>query len=153
MAKIFLTHMAVFPILLLLFLEGERMKKRKTQCPGKLKYFAGKRILPDPISAKTGIAQLIDNMDAYNGGRLRAACQLLKEKYSKKDVTVGMSLAGALTPAGLDLGDHPADESRFCRLDNRHRCEHVPRSAFCLQSADASGLPYSSMMLICGTRA
>ena len=24
--------------------------------------------------------------DAYNGGRLRAACQLLKEKYSQKDV-------------------------------------------------------------------
>jgi deoxyhypusine synthase len=77
------------------------MKKRKAQCPGKLKYFAGKRILPESISAKTGITQLIDNMDAYNGGRLRAACQLLKEKYSKNDVTVGMSLAGALTPAGL----------------------------------------------------
>ena len=77
------------------------MKNKKAQCPGKLKYFAGKRILPESISAKTGITQLIDNMDAYNGGRLRAACQLLKEKYSKNDVTVGMSLAGALTPAGL----------------------------------------------------
>ena len=77
------------------------MKNEKTQCPGKLKYFAGKRILPESISAKTGITQLIDNMDAYNGGRLRAACQLLKEKYSKNDVTVGLSLAGALTPAGL----------------------------------------------------
>src|SRR5512138_2834182 len=77
------------------------MKQRKAGCPGRLKYLAGKRILPKPISAKTGIEQLIDNMDAYNGGRLRAACQLLKEKYSKKDVTVGMSLAGALTPAGL----------------------------------------------------
>jgi deoxyhypusine synthase len=77
------------------------MKNEKAQCPDKLKYFAGKRILPESISAKTGITQLIDNMDAYNGGRLRAACQLLKEKYSKNDVTVGMSLAGALTPAGL----------------------------------------------------
>jgi deoxyhypusine synthase len=79
----------------------KKMKNEKTQCPGKLKYFAGKRILPESISAKTGITQLIDNMDAYNGGRLRAACQLLKEKYSKNDVTVGLSLAGALTPAGL----------------------------------------------------
>lgn len=77
------------------------MKKKNTQCPGKMKYLAGKRILPKPISAKTSIVQLIDNIDAYNGGRLRAACQLLKEKYSKNDVTVGMSLAGALTPAGL----------------------------------------------------
>ena len=66
-----------------------------------MKYLAGKRILPQPISARTDIVKLIDNMDAYNGGRLRAACHLLKERYSKKDVTVGLSLAGALTPAGL----------------------------------------------------
>ncbi|MCX5832579.1 MAG: deoxyhypusine synthase [Deltaproteobacteria bacterium] len=77
------------------------MKQRKTECPGKLKYLAGKRILPEPISGKTDIVQLIDNMDAYNGGRLRAACQLLRDKYSANDVTVGLSLAGALTPAGL----------------------------------------------------
>ncbi len=77
------------------------MKKKNAQCPGKMKYLAGKRILPRPITAKTSIVQLIDNIDAYNGGRLRAACQLLKDKYSKNDVTVGMSLAGALTPAGL----------------------------------------------------
>ncbi|MGD0278354.1 MAG: deoxyhypusine synthase family protein, partial [Smithella sp.] len=77
------------------------MKKRNAQCPGRLKYLAGKRILPEPISSKTDIVKLIDNMDAYNGGRLRAACHLLKEKYSASDVTVGMSLAGALTPAGL----------------------------------------------------
>ena len=77
------------------------MKQRKAECPGKLKYLAGKRILPEPISGKTDIVQLIDNMDAYNGGRLRAACQLLRDKYSAPDVTVGLSLAGALTPAGL----------------------------------------------------
>ena len=75
--------------------------KRKAQCPGKMKYLSGKRILPKPISAGTSIVQLIDNLDAYNGGRLRAACHLLKDRYSKRDVTVGMSLAGALTPAGL----------------------------------------------------
>ncbi|MEN6465500.1 MAG: deoxyhypusine synthase [Syntrophaceae bacterium] len=77
------------------------MKKRKAECPGKMKYLSGKRILPKPISAKTDIVQLIDNMDAYNGGRLRAACHLLRDRYSKRDVTVGLSLAGALTPAGL----------------------------------------------------
>jgi len=77
------------------------MKKTKAECPGKMKYLSGKRILPKPISAKTDIVRLIDNMDAYNGGRLRAACHLLREKYSKRDVTVGLSLAGALTPAGL----------------------------------------------------
>jgi deoxyhypusine synthase len=77
------------------------MAKRKSNCPGKEKYLSGKRILPEAISKETDIGKLVDNMDAYNGGRLRAACQLLKEKYSQEDVTVGMSLAGALTPAGL----------------------------------------------------
>ncbi len=57
--------------------------------------------MPEAVSKKTDIAGLVDNMDAYNGGRLRAACQLLKDKYSQEDVTIGMSLAGALTPAGL----------------------------------------------------
>ncbi len=57
--------------------------------------------MPRPISRDTDIVNLIDNLDAYNGGRLRAACHLLREKYSQKDVTVGLSLAGALTPAGL----------------------------------------------------
>jgi deoxyhypusine synthase len=64
-------------------------------------YLSGKRVLPKPISKKSDIADVIDNMDAYNGGRLRAACQLLRDKYSKPDVTIGLSIAGALTPAGL----------------------------------------------------
>ncbi len=77
------------------------MKSKTPHGPGKREYLSGKRILPEPISKKTDIVRLIDNMDAYNGGRLRAACHLLKDRYSRKDVTVGLSLAGALTPAGL----------------------------------------------------
>ncbi len=77
------------------------MKHKPTGSPGKKKYLTGKRILPQAISKNTGIVKLIDNLDAYNGGRLRAACQLLRDKYSQRDVTVGLSLAGALTPAGL----------------------------------------------------
>src|SRR5512136_2099197 len=75
----------------------------KEKCPktGKHQYLCGKRVLPEPISATTSVAQLVDCMDAYNGGRLRAACNLLRDRYSKKDVTIGLSLAGALTPAGL----------------------------------------------------
>lgn len=64
-------------------------------------YLSGKRILPEPIGDGTDIASVIDNMDAYNGGRLRAACQLMRTKYSEEDVTIGLSIAGALTPAGL----------------------------------------------------
>ena len=77
------------------------MKKKKSACPGKQKYLTGKRILPEPIARDTDIVKLIDNMDAYNAGRLRAACHLLRDRYSREDVTVGLSLAGALTPAGL----------------------------------------------------
>ncbi|MFA5238736.1 MAG: deoxyhypusine synthase [Phycisphaerae bacterium] len=77
------------------------MKEHKSKCPGKAKYLAGKRILPKPIGKDTDVLKLIDCMDAYNGGRLRAACHLLRDKYSQKDVTIGLSLAGALTPAGL----------------------------------------------------
>ena len=77
------------------------MKDHKSNCPGKQKYLSGKRILPEPISEYTDIVELIDNLDAYNGGRLRAACHLLRDRFSQEDVTVGLSLAGALTPAGL----------------------------------------------------
>ncbi len=77
------------------------MHHDKANCPGKNRYLSGKRILPRPIDKSTTIAGLVDNLDAYNGGRLRAACQLLKLRYSEHDVTIGLSLAGALTPAGL----------------------------------------------------
>lgn len=82
-------------------LKGNIMTHDKTNCPGRQQYLSGKRIWPEPIDAQTSIVSLIDNMDAYNGGRLRAACHLLKNKYAKDDVTIGLSLAGALTPAGL----------------------------------------------------
>jgi deoxyhypusine synthase len=77
------------------------MEHNKSDCPGKAKYLAGKRILPKPIGKDTDVVKLVDSMDAYNGGRLRAACHLLRDRYSQEDVTIGLSLAGALTPAGL----------------------------------------------------
>src|SRR5262245_58081893 len=47
-------------------------------------------------------ADLIDNCFlAYNGGRLREAAKLLAEKMLPNDGFIGMSLTGALTPAGL----------------------------------------------------
>jgi deoxyhypusine synthase len=38
---------------------------------------------------------------AYNGARLKEGCQLFVRKMLEPEVTVGMSLSGALTPAGL----------------------------------------------------
>ena len=69
---------------------------------GKQRFLCGKRILPSPITGKESLADLIDNTFlAYNSGRLLDACGLFTQKMLKADVTVGMSLAGALTPAGL----------------------------------------------------
>jgi deoxyhypusine synthase len=48
------------------------------------------------------VADLMDEAFlAYNGGRLREAARLLVEKMLPEDGYVGMSLTGALTPAGL----------------------------------------------------
>ena len=119
------------------------MKNRKSACPGKKEYLAGKRILPRPISRDTDIVKLIDNMDAYNGGRLRAACHLLRDKYSQEDVTVGLSLAGALTPAGLGPSAIiPLMNHGFVDWLTATGREYVSRHSFCVQSADAPRQPY-----------
>jgi deoxyhypusine synthase len=69
---------------------------------GKQKFLCGKRILPKPITGKESLPDLIDQTFlAYNASRLQEASQLFAGKMLKAKVTVGMSLAGALTPAGL----------------------------------------------------
>jgi deoxyhypusine synthase len=68
------------------------------------KFLQGKRIDPAPISKKTTLATLVDeSFLAYNGARLREACQLFTQKMLEPEVTIGMSLTGALTPAGLGI--------------------------------------------------
>lgn len=68
----------------------------------KHKLLKGKAIIPQPIPANVSSVELVDNyFQAYNAGRLREACQLFSGKMLAKDSTVGMSLTGALTPAGL----------------------------------------------------
>ena len=75
---------------------------RKKKCPHKDKYLAGRRILPKGITGKEKTTDLIQNAFlAYNSARLREGCELFTNKMLEPDVTVGMSLAGALTPAGL----------------------------------------------------
>jgi len=70
---------------------------------GKKLYLRGQRILPKPITGKESLPDLIDNAFlAYNGARLQEGARLFTEKMLANDgVTIGMSLAGALTPAGL----------------------------------------------------
>jgi deoxyhypusine synthase len=68
------------------------------------RFLRGQRILPSAISGRETAAELIDNAFlAYNGGRLREGCQLFTRKMLGDDVTVGLTLTGALTPAGLGM--------------------------------------------------
>src|SRR5512135_1902580 len=75
---------------------------KKKQCPNRDKYMSGKRVLPKNLTGKGKLADMVDDAFlAYNSGRLREACQLFTAKMLEPDVTIGMSLSGALTPAGL----------------------------------------------------
>jgi deoxyhypusine synthase len=65
---------------------------------------SGRRILPKPVQPGVNVKDLIDDaMCAYNGARLREGCRLFTQKMLDPDVVVGVSIAGALTPAGLGM--------------------------------------------------
>lgn len=62
----------------------------------------GKQIRPSPIGKDIRVTDLVENyFQAYNSGRIREATNIFTQKMLKPNVTVGMSLTGALTPAGL----------------------------------------------------
>src|SRR6186997_795072 len=66
------------------------------------KFAAYPRLNPLGVGKDISAADLIDQTFlAYNGGRLREAAKLLTEKMLPNDGYIGMSLTGALTPAGL----------------------------------------------------
>src|ERR1700722_17981251 len=63
-----------------------------------------KRIEPPPVSGQSSLPQVIDEAFlSYNAGRLREACRLYATKMLADDAIVGLSLSGALTPAGLGM--------------------------------------------------
>jgi deoxyhypusine synthase len=66
------------------------------------KWLSGSRINPEPIVAGVGAADLIDQAFlAYNAGKLQKAAKLLVDRMLDPRCVVGMSLTGALTPAGI----------------------------------------------------
>jgi deoxyhypusine synthase len=68
------------------------------------RYLRGQRIEPNAITGRETAAELIENAFlAYNAGRLREGCQLFTQRMLEPDVTVGMTLTGAMTPAGLGM--------------------------------------------------
>jgi deoxyhypusine synthase len=69
-----------------------------------LKRISQKRIDPPAVGAQTSLARLIDEAFlSYNAGRLREACRLYATRMLADDAAVGLTLAGALTPAGLAM--------------------------------------------------
>jgi deoxyhypusine synthase len=75
--------------------------KKKT-CPNKHRYLSGHKIMPKGITGKETLETLVsETFLAYNAARLQEGCRLFTERMLEPDVTVGMTLAGALTPAGL----------------------------------------------------
>ncbi len=62
------------------------------------------KITPSPMPAEISVVDLIDGyFTAYNSARLREICHLLSREVMKEGVTVGLSLSGAMTPAGLGV--------------------------------------------------
>jgi deoxyhypusine synthase len=75
---------------------------KKKKMPHRDRYLAGKRILPKGLTGKEPVEHLVDEVFlAYNAARLKEGCQLFADKMLEPDVTIGMSISGALTPAGL----------------------------------------------------
>ena len=67
-------------------------------------YLGGKVITYYRPRGSAEVRQLIDNgFQAFNAGRLSEACQIFSEKMlaPDNDTTVALTIAGALTPAGL----------------------------------------------------
>ncbi len=74
----------------------QKINSRKTN------YLSGKRIAPKGLTGREKLSTVLaETFLAYNAARLREGCELLARKMLRPNVTVGMSLAGALTPAGL----------------------------------------------------
>jgi len=69
---------------------------------GSNKFKGYPRLNPLGIGRDMSVADLVDQTFlAYNGGRLREAARLITRKMLPRNGYVGMSLTGALTPAGL----------------------------------------------------
>ena len=67
-------------------------------------YLSGAQILPHRVTPHMTVAELIDTQyQAYNAARLNEAARLYVEEMlaPENDVTIGLTMAGALTPAGL----------------------------------------------------
>jgi len=67
-------------------------------------YLSGQHILPQRLRPNMTVTELVESaFQAYNSARLNEACRLYAEHMldPEQDVTIALTMAGALTPAGL----------------------------------------------------
>lgn len=87
---------------------------KKPVSSNKSKFLRTRKIEPKNIQPDTSITELVEKYyQAYNAGRLSDACMVFTQKMLCDDVTIGMSLSGALTPAGLGSSINPLIENGF----------------------------------------
>ncbi|UCD36355.1 MAG: deoxyhypusine synthase [Nitrospiraceae bacterium] len=75
------------------------MKKKETKatCPGR-----HGALRPQPLSRGMTVDQVIDSaLFSFNAGTFRKACELFAGHIVKDNVRIGVSLSGALVPAGI----------------------------------------------------
>ncbi len=70
---------------------------KKSKCPGR-----HAPLKPQAISKGMTVDQVIESaMFSFNAGAFRKACELFSKHIANRNVRIGVSLAGALVPAGI----------------------------------------------------
>jgi hypothetical protein len=85
---------------------------KEKNCPHKKKYMAGKRIQPRNLTGRK--LYMVDKFSRLLSARLKPAS--FASGYSAPNITIGMSIGGALTPAG-SFAQHSTHQGRFRGLD------------------------------------
>ena len=84
--------------------QREAKGAKKVQTKAASPFLRGRKIDPRKIDGTETVVQLVEQcFQSYNSGRLREACQLFTDKMLTPSCTVGLTLTGALTPAGLGM--------------------------------------------------
>ena len=89
-------------------------KYTKPKLKNRSKYLQSAKITPQNLTKNATIEQIIEQyFQAYNAARLSEACRVFVQEMLEEDVTIGLSLTGALTPAGLGSCVKPLIENGF----------------------------------------
>lgn len=76
---------------------------KKVDCPGQARWLDGPMIEPLQLEGNEAVADMIDNVFArsgFNGRRMAEGAKLYK-RMLEADATVGLTIAGAMTPIGM----------------------------------------------------